>query len=142
MLSDESLWVPHYIQSHEAPVINNFLVGKVPTVYIPNTLTNRFLRCCVTSNSAKDTWYLAGNLALILNKGIVPDFEARRFTIGLNRFVLIQVPDYIYSYQLKFEAVYWLNDIMISIDKFIGEISLPSQKFQSASSDTDLTMFL
>jgi hypothetical protein len=133
MLAQESNWVSVYSGYHVSQEIGTVI--RIPPVRVATLLNNRFIRCFCRSEEAKPTWWLGGTLVLVISPLASDiDFEAMRVTIPLNRFTLIEVPDVIDSYWLKFESADWFTEINLSIDKYVGNTasdssSQPSQSF-------------
>lgn len=98
-----------------------------PRIYDPIIVTSavqaesRILRAKGTSESAKPWWKKAYDLGILATGGIY-DLEVRRVFVPLNEYTLIHVPDYATTFNLKVYVPWWLKDVTVDIDEYIGPI--------------------
>jgi hypothetical protein len=115
-LENDSDWQSVYNALHLSPSPQE-PIGKI---LIPGSLTRHTIRIYATSLSAKPSWWLAGNLTQLLGDNLNPDFEGSRHRIPLRRITLVNIPLLTPQYRLKFEPAFWLREIAIVIEAYIG----------------------
>jgi hypothetical protein len=115
-LENDSDWQSVYNALHLSPSPQE-PIGKI---LIPGSFTQHTLRIYVTSLPAKPSWWLAGDLTQLLGNNTNPEFEAEKKRIPLKRITLVRLPFLSPQYRLKFEPAYWLREIAIVIEMYMG----------------------
>lgn len=132
MLTDERYWENVY--SSILTLDDSIGYIRIPPIIISPVLNNRFIRCFCQSKEALPKWWLGGVLILVLkHQRRGADFEAKTFKIPLDRITLIEIPDYINEYLVKFEPASWFAEMEISVDKYLGEASENVASLSSSS---------
>jgi hypothetical protein len=121
-LSVSSNWITIFNDSYSA-VLDDETERPQPIdkILIPYIFTGKFVRIYTKSTSAKSKWWLAGKLLMLLEDDSQLDFIAQQWRVPLKVITLIQIPELTSEFKLKFEPAYWLNDIAIVVEKYIGE---------------------
>ena len=113
-LDNQSNWQVVYSATHSAVPGIEKGIGRI---LIPGVFTQHIIRAYSTSAVANSRWWLGGTLTQILSDGnSVPDFEASRFQVPLNRTTLIQLPELTAEYRLKFDPAMWHRQIQLILE--------------------------
>jgi hypothetical protein len=118
-LENDSNWQSIYNAFHPSPFLEKPF-GRFHKILIPQSITQHTVRIYATSFSAKAEWWLAGDLIQLLGDNTNPDFEGSRHRIPLRRITLVNVPLLTSQYRLKFEPAFWLREIAIVIEVYVG----------------------
>ena len=109
-------------------IYDNLIVATVmssqPLSYIPiapltlnYSLPYRFLRIAANNQNARSTWSYAGSLDLLVDE--VDGARVMTQALAVNRAIIIQVPDYLERYRLRFTFPYWFDEISLQVDGYI-----------------------
>lgn len=137
-LSVESNWRQIWYETFEA----NETLG--PRVYDPIVVTfgiqaeSRILRAKGTSESAKSWWKKAYDLAVSAAGGLY-EIEVERIFIPLNEYKLVRIPDYSSTYTLRIYVPWWLRDVTVDIDEYVGPIDNSTESLIRERTDLLLT---
>jgi hypothetical protein len=118
-------WQQVYHQLLTAVPLGPGTYQPIPKVLLPLQISNRVIVAGASSQKAKGTWRFAGRLVPIVDCGAV-DFgqaELNGFGIPLNKGHLFVLPAYASTYQLRFEPFFWMEDILLSVWEFTGDVS-------------------
>lgn len=94
--------------------------GRIESVTLNNLKTTK-LGVSVSSNTARLNWWLGIELVMLVQYPVegCPLLEFHRKQIPLNGNILVNLPSYLpaYSYSLRLDIPYWMEDISIQIWK-------------------------
>ncbi|MBD2178405.1 hypothetical protein H6F42_15910 [Pseudanabaena sp. FACHB-1998] len=94
--------------------------GDIPPLVVNQSLSYRFLRIIAENSEAKASWTLGGYLNFLTDEAIAPDLIGDRVFCDVNKAKIIQVPDWIGAYRLKFKPPVWFNELSLQVDGYIG----------------------
>ena len=114
-IDNPSNWEVVYSGQH----IRSSVDESIGRILIPGAFAQHIIRIYSTSLEAKPHWWLGGVLTQILGTTFLPDFEASRWQVPLNRTTLIRLPELTTEYRLKFEPARWHREIQIIIEKYV-----------------------
>ena len=115
-LENDSDWQSVYNALHSS-LSPQEPIGKI---LIPGSFEQHTIRIYTSSFLAKPSWWLAGNLTQLLGDNLDPDFEGEKKRIPLRRITLVKLPLLTSQYRLKFEPAFWLREVAIVIEVYIG----------------------
>ena len=124
-LSSPDNWVGFYQGSFETQRSpGNTTVIPIPEIIIPGSLSNHILAVSASSNTAKPHWRFAGFLNQRIELGLAavgsPDTDAAKHKAWLDRLTLVIFPRLTPTYSLSFETPKWIQDIDLTIFKYVG----------------------
>jgi hypothetical protein len=118
-------WQQIYHQLLQATQLGPKTYLPIPKFILPTQISKRVIVAGASSQSAKGNWRYAGRLIPIVDCGAV-DFgqaELRGLGVPLNKGQIFILPQFASTYQLRFEPFYWMEDILLSVWEFDGDVS-------------------
>jgi hypothetical protein len=88
----------------------------VEPIYIFNTLDTPIVRIYCFSQTARDSWRVAGELIQTIGDSRNPDFEGQSVSVPLNVMKLVEFSPTVTHYSLKFFPKPWIDSFELKIE--------------------------
>lgn len=118
-------WLQIYHQLLQAVPLGPKTYLPIPNFLLPTQISKRVIVAGASSQKAKGTWRYAGRLIPVVDCGAVEFAQAELsgLSVPLNRGQLFILPQFASNYQLRFEPFYWMEDILLTVWAFDGDVS-------------------
>ena len=98
------------------PFYGNSGGWSVDSIYIPNTFDTRIVRIYCSSQTARKSWRVAGELIQTIGDSRNPDFEGQSVSVPLNVMKLVEFSPTVTDYSLKFLPKPWIESFELRIE--------------------------
>jgi len=98
------------------PFYGNSGGWSVDSIYIPNTFDTRIVRIYCSSQTARKSWRVAGELIQTIGDSRNPDFEGQSVSVPLNVMKLVEFSPTVTDYSLKFFPKPWIDLFELKIE--------------------------
>lgn len=101
---------------------------RIPEIVVPVLLEGFVLAVYCTSSTNPGWWHSGGLMNVkfptgILTGGIGETQPSERYRIWLDKITSFEIPKMASSYELSFNAPYWLDQLSISVYQYIGPVN-------------------